>query len=219
MRACDQRKPAADDLLVVINGVFGISPDFAPRDLVFLEQVLPEKVVNSPQIRVRRVMVEPLVKMIQEMRAAGLKPLIRSGYRSYYHQLAVYQSWQQKNPGRADLVSALPGHSEHQLGLAVDFGSPELPGLVGDAEIEFHSAFDETSEGKWLARNADRYGFTLSYPPEAYTSTGIAYEPWHYRYVGVDLATYLQASGQFLTKFLLESRPVLPCMPGTLGGV
>jgi D-alanyl-D-alanine carboxypeptidase len=211
--ACNQRKPAADDLLVVITAAFGISPEYVPKGLLQLDQYLPYSAVYSPQVRVRKVLVEPLVRLIKDMRTAGLKPVIRSGYRGYHDQVATYERWQQENPDRAGLISAIPGHSEHQLGLAVDFYSPELPDLVGDPAMVYHSAFDETSEGKWLAQNAHRYGFSLSYPLEAQAWTGLTYEPWHFRYVGVELATYLHDSGQFLTQFLLESRPVLPCVP------
>jgi zinc D-Ala-D-Ala carboxypeptidase len=213
MLSCDQRKPASDDLLVVITRAFGISSEYTPKGLVRLDKYLPYTTVYSPQVRVRQVMVAPLVKMIKDMRAAGLKPVVRSAYRGYYDQVATYERWQQEKPDRAGMISALPGHSEHQLGLALDFSSPELPDLVGDPTAVFNSAFIETSEGKWLAMNAHQYGFTMSYPLEAQVWTGLAYEPWHYRYVGVELATYLHASGQFLTQFLMESRPVLPCVP------
>jgi zinc D-Ala-D-Ala carboxypeptidase len=211
--ACNERKPAADDLLVVITDTFGISPDYVPKGLVRLDKFLPYTAVYSPQVRVRQVMVEPLVKMIKEMRAAGLKPVVRSGYRGYYDQVATYERWKQEKPDRAEYISAIPGHSEHQLGLAVDFYSPELPELVGDPTVVYHSAFDETSEGKWLAQNAHKYGFAMSFPLDALAWTGLVYEPWHYRYIGIELATYLYDSDQFLTKFLLESRPVLPCVP------
>jgi D-alanyl-D-alanine carboxypeptidase len=211
--SCNQRLPAADDLLVVITDAFGISPEFIPKGLVRLDRYLPYQSVYSPQVRVRQLMVDPLVKMIKDMRAAGLKPVVRSGYRGYYDQVATYERWKKEKPGSAGLISAIPGHSEHQLGLAVDFYSPELPELVDDPTTVFSSVFDETSEGQWLAANAHRYGFSLSYPREAEVWTGLTYEPWHYRYVGVELATYLHDSGQFLTQFLMESRPVLPCVP------
>jgi zinc D-Ala-D-Ala carboxypeptidase len=212
--ACSERKPAPDDLLSVVTDGFGVSEHYVPKDLVRLDKYLSYTVVYSEQIKVRQVMVEPLVKMIKDMQAAGLKPIIRSGYRGYYDQVASRAKWEQQNPARAGYVSAMPGHSEHQLGLVVDFGSPELPAIVGDPSVEYHSAFDQTSEGKWLLENAHRYGFTLSYPPDAFTWTGLIYEPWHYRYIGPELATYLHDRGQFLTQFLMQARPTLPCMPG-----
>lgn len=212
-QACAQRKPASDDLLIVVTDAFGLSPDYTPRDLVRLDSYFSARVVYSETVRARSLLVGPLQEMVRAMQAAGLHPLILSGYRSYAQQLAAHQKWQQQNPGRAEVVSALPGHSEHQLGLALDFGSPELGDIIGDSEVVFHTDFDKTHEGEWLAAHAHEYGFTLSFPPEAFTWTGAAYEPWHFRYVGVELATYLHDSNQFLAKFLLQARPGLPCVP------
>ena len=125
----------------------------------------------------------------------------------------AYNRWQVEDPAHASQVSALPGHSEHQLGTAVDFGSPELPDLTGDPTMRFSPLFSQTSEGLWLTAHAHEYGFTLTNPPDAQPWTGLIYEPWHYRYVGVDLATYLHESGYFLTEYLFQVRPGLPCMP------
>jgi len=211
--SCSQRKPAPDDLFVVITNTYGVDADYVPRGLVNLNKYLPGDVVYGDALRVRLLIVDPLVQMIKSMQATGLHPLILSGYRSYYAQSAARQTALQQYPNRADLVSALPGHSEHQLGLAVDFGSPELADIVGDPVILFHSDFAQTSEGQWLADHAHEYGFSLSYPLEAYTWTGIDYEPWHYRYVGIELATYLHATGGFLTEFVLQNQPDLPCIP------
>ena len=110
------------------------------------------------------------------------------------------------------IVSAPPGHSEHQLGTAVDFGSPELADVVGEPDIEFHTYFFKTSEGAWLLENAHRYGFTLSYTRETFELTGLYYEPWHYRYVGVEMATHLKELGQTLTQYQLANQPE-PCIP------
>jgi D-alanyl-D-alanine carboxypeptidase len=212
--ACAERKPAADDLYVVVTDGFGLSAKYIPPDLVRLDKYLPYSVVYAETVKVRQIAVDGLVKMIKAMQAAGLKPIVRSAYRSYYDQLAAYTKWEKQNPGRVGYLSALPGHSEHQLGLAVDFGSPELAEIVGDPSIEFHSDFDRTREGRWLGEHAQEYGFALSYPPNATTWTSLTYEPWHYRYVGVEMATYLYASSQFLTQYVMEQRPTLPCMPG-----
>jgi zinc D-Ala-D-Ala carboxypeptidase len=211
--SCAERKPAPDDLLPVVTNGFGLSQKFVPKDLVRLDKYLSYTVVYSPEIKIRLVAVEPLVKMIKAMQAAGLKPIIRSGYRGYYDQVASHTNWEQQNPARAGYVSAQPGHSEHQLGLALDFGSPELAAIVGDPAVQFHSDFDKTHEGQWLAEHAHEYGFSMSYPSDAYDWTGLIYEPWHFRYVGVELATYLYATGQYLTKFMMQAHPVLPCMP------
>jgi zinc D-Ala-D-Ala carboxypeptidase len=69
-----------------------------------------------------------------------------------------------------------------------------------------------TGEGQWLLEHAHEYGFTLSYPREAFDLTGFYYEPWHYRYVGPGMATQLREAGLTLTQFLLDSLPP-PCIP------
>jgi D-alanyl-D-alanine carboxypeptidase len=83
---------------------------------------------------------------------------------------------------------------------------------VGSDDVEFHTYFYKTSEGIWLAENAHRYGFTLSYPREAFELTGFYYEPWHYRYVGVEMATMLKEIEMFLTEYQLLTQPE-PCIP------
>ena len=212
---CEQRKPAADDLLPVVTSRFGLSPDYVPPDLVKLGNSLSYKVVN-PGFLFRAAAVAPLVELVKAMQADGLHPLIYSSYRGYYDQVVVRQIWDKSDPNYGYLISATPGHSEHQLGTVVDFGSPDLPGLVGDPAIQFDPLFAQTGEGLWLADHASDYGFTMTNPPGAYDWTGLIYEPWHYRYVGVDLATYLHASGNFLTRFLMQARPELPCIPSLI---
>jgi len=209
---CDQRKPAADDLLPVVTSRFGLSPDYVPPNLVKLGSYLSSSVVN-PDFLLRQVAVDALVRLVKEMQADGLHPLVYSSYRGYYDQVVVRQNWDQSDPNYAYLISAEPGHSEHQLGTVVDFGSPELPNLVGDPAVKFDPRFAQTGEGLWLADHAHEYGFTMTNPPGAFDWTGLIYEPWHYRYVGKDLAVYLHDSGTFLTQFLMQARPVLPCIP------
>jgi D-alanyl-D-alanine carboxypeptidase len=210
---CAERKPADSDLLVAVTTAYGLSSTYEPGDLVHLDRSLPYSVVYDPAIQVRAVMLKPLVDMVHAMQAAGLHPIIYSVFRDYAEQAAARKRWEQQDAERASSISALPGYSEHQLGLAIDFGSPELPGLVGDPGVQFHVAFARTGEGVWLSNHAREYGFSMSYPRSALETTGFEYEPWHYRYVGVDLATYLWNTGQFLTKFLLDSRTVVPCVP------
>jgi len=118
-----------------------------------------------------------------------------------------------KYPDRAGLISAIPGHSEHQLGLAIDLYSSELPDLVGDSTVVFNSDFDETSEGKWLAQNAHKYGFTMSYPPRCHGLDGSSLRTLALPLRWCGTGTYLYASGQFLTKFLMESRTSPACVP------
>lgn len=208
---CSLRVPQ-DDLFTLVTLTYSLSRDYEPRDLVDINDYFGVDVTLGYPTQLREVAVGPLVQMVADMQAAGLKPFIISGYRSYYSQGIAYSKWSRLNPESAAIVSAPPGYSEHQLGTAVDFGSPELPDVVGIPDIEFHTYFFKTSEGLWLLDNAHRYGFTLSYTREAFELTGFYYEPWHYRYVGIEMATRLKEMGLTLTEYQLITQPE-PCIP------
>lgn len=210
--ACDDRMPSDDDLTVLVSQTYGISRDYAPADLVPLSDYFSVEITLGYPTTVRAVIVEPLRRMIADMEAAGLAPFIISGYRSYAQQAIAYEKWLEYNPDYVGILSAQPGHSEHQLGTTVDFGSPELPEIVGDPEIEFHTYFYQTSEGQWLLTNAQRYGFTLSFTRDNGELTGFFYEPWHYRYVGQELATELHQQELTLTEYMLAKHGE-PCVP------
>jgi D-alanyl-D-alanine carboxypeptidase len=209
---CDQRLLAANDLLAEVTANYGLDPNYVPPDLVRLGDYLPGR-VTLPDMLLRQEAAKALGKMVKAMLADGLAPTVLSSYRSYFEQAVAHQRWVVEDPTNADQISALPGHSEHQLGTAVDFGSPEMPALTSSTTDKFSPLFAQTSEGRWLSEHSYEYGFSLSSPPGAEALTGLAYEPWHYRYVGVDLAIYLQASGYFLDEYLLKVRPVMPCLP------
>jgi len=134
------------------------------------------------------------------MNQAGLSIWVMSGYRSYSDQELAYEKWLKLYPDRAPDISAVPGHSEHQLGTVVDFSTPYMDNLYNDF---FNVAFFNTPEGQWLNKQAAYYGFTLSYPAWATQVTGYAYEPWHYRYVGI-LARDLLTRNVTLTQYLHE---------------
>jgi D-alanyl-D-alanine carboxypeptidase len=209
---CNQRRPAAQDLFSEVSDNYGLDPNYVPPDLVKLGNYLPGR-VTLPDMLLRQPAAQALGKMVKAMLADGLAPTILSSYRSYFDQAVAHNRWVVQDPTNANDVSALPGHSEHQLGTVVDFGSPELPTLTGSTTDPFSTLFDQTSEGKWLAQHAYEYGFSMSSPPGAQALTGLAYEPWHYRYVGVEMATYLQASGYYMDEYLLKVRPMMPCQP------
>ena len=209
---CDRRRPTADDLFSEVSDNYGLDPNYIPPDLVRLGNYLPGR-VTLPDMLLRQPAAQALGKMIKAMLADGLAPTVLSSYRSYFDQAVAHNRWMVQDPANANDVSALPGHSEHQLGTVVDFGSPEIPALTGSTTDPFSTLFDQTSEGKWLAQHAYEYGFSMSSPPGAQALTGLAYEPWHYRYVGVEMATYLQMSGYYLDEYLLKVRPLMPCQP------
>lgn len=120
--------------------------------------------------------------------ADGINIWFRTHYRSYWTQKSIYESYVARD-GRsaADRYSARPGYSEHQAGVAMDLNS-----------LDF--SFGETAAGKWIANHCAEYGFILRYPKDKEAITGYMYEPWHVRYVGVELAQELYlGDGEFLT--------------------
>lgn len=209
--SCETRKPGGD-LLALVTLDYGLSRDYVPPDLVNLSDYFPTAVTLGYPTRARRIVVEPLVRMIGDMQSEALNPQIISGYRSYSAQAIAWSKWREEVPETASIVSAPPGHSEHQLGTTFDFGSPELPEIVGEEDIEFHTYFYLTSEGQWLLEHAHEYGFTLSYTREAFEISGLFYEPWHYRFVGAELAIQLKEQNISLIEFLLEKQDP-PCIP------
>lgn len=112
-----------------------------------------------------------------------------SGYRSYADQKRIYNNYVAADgQAAADTYSARPGHSEHQTGLAIDLNSLE-------------SSFAYTAEGKWIAANCHKYGFILRYPYGKTDKTGYIYEPWHVRYVGLEVAQKITESGLCLEEY------------------
>ncbi|WP_314685623.1 M15 family metallopeptidase [uncultured Rothia sp.] len=126
--------------------------------------------------------------MIDAAATDGVTLLVSSAYRSYAVQQQTYQYWVSVNGQKvADQLSARPGYSEHQTGLAIDFASPE--------GCRLEECYRDTLAGQWLAKNAPRYGYILRFPDGRQSVTGYRFEPWHYRYVGVQIAQEYVASG------------------------
>ncbi|MFT3942296.1 MAG: D-alanyl-D-alanine carboxypeptidase family protein [Ancrocorticia sp.] len=128
-------------------------------------------------------------KMVSAARASGIYMQVGSGYRSYWTQAALFAAYAERDGvAEAETYSARAGYSEHQTGLAADMASPSEGCYLG-------SCFGNTRAGKWIAANSWRYGFIVRYP-QGYTHvTGFIWEPWHVRYVGVDVATAMRNRG------------------------
>lgn len=119
--------------------------------------------------------------------AGGMQ--LQNSYRSYATQVAVHtQQVAQYGQATADAQSARPGFSEHQTGYALDIAT--VPSVCAIQEC-----FGVTPQGQWLAANAYRFGFVLRYPQGKQAVTGYIVEPWHFRYVGVELATEMHRVG------------------------
>jgi len=171
---------------VVVNKERPLSPKtYAPTDLVSV----PVASVNPPKLR--KTASAAVVTMFAAFhKSTGLSMQSQSAYRSYSSQKSVYAGWvSQLGQKGADKTSARPGFSEHQTGLAIDISAKP-------AKCTLKSCFASTPQGKWLAKNAWKYGFILRYPKYLTKSTGYEFEPWHYRYVGKNLSKEMHATGE-----------------------
>ncbi|MEM8859438.1 MAG: M15 family metallopeptidase [Chloroflexota bacterium] len=213
--ACSDRMPDPEDLLVVVTQNFGLSRGYKPPNLVPINTIFDHTITLGYPTEVREELIQPLDSMVSDMLGLGLEPYIISGYRSYAVQEKAYAKWAEQEPDRVGILSARPGHSEHQLGTTVDFGSYNLHEYIDDSfddDLQFHTYFFKTPEGDWLINNAHLYGFTLSYPRSAQEVTGFYYEPWHFRYVGIANSTIFYEAGVSLTEYQLNQDPE-PCIP------
>ena len=186
------REPAALDSLV--NKVRALPAGYIPKDL--LRITVPTVLRFDEVNHLRRPAATALARMFKAaLDEEGFRLYARSGYRSYKTQESLYTA-AVKRDGRAqaDKYSAMPGHSEHQTGLAVDITSEEM-------NYRLDEGFGATPKGIWAARNAHRFGFILRYPRGKEDITGYGYEPWHFRYLGVVLAELIFHRGLTLEEF------------------
>ncbi len=161
-----------------VDKVYALPAEYEPEDLQ--ELTGPSYRVNRPGHRLRSDAAEALEAMAAAARAEGVVLVASSAYRSFAYQTQVYERIvRQLGQEAADRESARPGHSEHQLGRALDFGSID-------------DSFAETAAGRWLAANAGRFGWVLSYPEGLEHVTGYRWESWHYRYVGVPTEEFIR---------------------------
>jgi D-alanyl-D-alanine carboxypeptidase len=170
---------------VVANKSRALNPrTFVPPDLVYPD------VPNINGQPMRQATADAIVAMFAAGSSeAGLQFSVQSAYRSYDTQVRVYNADVAANgQAYADTDTARPGTSEHQTGLAVDISA--VP-----ANCSLDACFGTTPQGQWLAANAWRFGFLLRYPADKVDVTGYTYEPWHFRYVGVELATEMHRAG------------------------
>ncbi|MBP3034795.1 D-alanyl-D-alanine carboxypeptidase family protein [Arthrobacter sp. zg-ZUI100] len=150
---------------------------------------VPENLVNVEGQQLRSDAASALQQLKDAAAADGVAMRVMSGYRSYEKQAGLYNNYvAQYGQEVADTISARPGHSEHQTGLAVDIASP-------DGTCSLQACFKDTAAGQWAAANAHRFGFIIRYPEGASETTGYSYEPWHLRYVGTDIAGSIHSQG------------------------
>ena len=182
--------------LVLVNPWNEMEEGYEPPELVEIEE---DQSVDSR-------IAEDLKKMLADAEAEGLNPFICSAYRSIERQESLFDSGmkQRMNSGlgyfdafeKTASVIAVPGTSEHALGLAVD--------IISVSNTNLDETQEETEEFKWFEENCYKYGFILRYPNGKTDLTGIIYEPWHYRYVGVEVAQEIQSLGVTFEEYIQD---------------
>lgn len=170
---------------MMVNKRFALSSDYEPGDLVEARVRYASKGLILSQTA-----YDTLTQMIDAAEAEEGETTLRmyasSGYRDYTYQEDLYGTYVKRyGEEEADTIAARPGHSEHQTGLTVDMASTSNGGL---------SKFGDSLEYQWMLKNAHKYGWILRYPPGKEQITGYSAEPWHWRYVGVELATKIYNS-------------------------
>ena len=182
-----------DHLLVGVSKRVRLPSSYQPKDL----EVIDSKVaVARNGVKLRTEAAKAFIDMFKTGKNQGVNLIVLSAYRSYKDQEKVFADWAVKYGSRVTrMFSALPGHSEHQLGTALDLTSPQI--MQGES-----NNFADTLESKWLKRNAAKFGFVLSYPEGKEKVTGYIYEPWHYRYIGVKNAEMMNKLRLTLEEFI-----------------
>ena len=181
--------PTSYDFLVNKNNK--LTSDYVPNDLepIDIKYSCKDKYLRHEA----RINFEKLSK---EAKKKGFNIIAVSTYRSYEYQDKLYNNYVlDKGAYYANMASARAGHSEHQTGLAVD---------VADKSLEYDN-FENTKEFDWMKNNAHKYGFILRYPKASFHITGFKHEPWHYRYVGIDIATYIYKNNLTFEEYKLNT--------------
>ena len=165
--------------LLIVNKYYYLEKDYYYGELVKMDKAYD----NKSNSWLNSIAYEAFKQLVDDAEKEGYHIRNNSAYRSYDTQNGLYNYYKQEHGLTwADKWSARPGHSEHQTGLALDVGVKDIYSL---------GKFEFSKEFVWMKENSYRYGFILRYPEGKEYITGYGYEPWHYRYVGLEAATYI----------------------------
>ena len=168
---------------ILVNKYYELGADYAPDDLVDID--IRYRFGGEKQIRAE--VYDAFLEMWEAANQEGIYLVIDSAYRDYASQKEVYEFYENSQGTKyADGIAARPGFSEHQTGLSLDIYSKECANAA---------TFKDSKTYAWLVANAHKYGFILRYPDGKSELTGYEYESWHYRYLGVELATEVYERG------------------------
>lgn len=182
-----------NDYLMLINKNSGINENYIPPDLVIPN--VKFRVADDMCREMRLDAANALENMFNDAKEEGINLIAISGYRSYDYQEVVYErSVATEGQEYTNNYVAIPGTSEHQTGLVMD--------LLSDEYLSLDEGFENTMAFQWLKENMTNYGFILRYPRGKEDITGYDYEPWHLRYVGIDVAKEIMNKGITLEEYL-----------------
>lgn len=183
-----------ESITVLVNQEYLLPEEYIPADLVKPNVTFSYYGIYEKSY-MRQIAATALEELFTAAEQKGYRLKAVSAYRSYMRQKQIYdRNVATHGKKKADLVSAMPGSSEHQTGLTIDVSCSR----IGCALEE---SFGETEEGKWLASHCHKYGFIIRYPQDKTDITGYSYEPWHIRYVGKNLAKYLYKENLTLEEY------------------
>lgn len=183
-----------ESLTVIVNKDRSLPDGYVPPDLVVPDVAFSYDGVLEKS-HMRKKAAEALEQLFAAAKKEGLDLRAVSGYRSYKRQVSIYNNnVATKGKEYTDRVSAKPGTSEHQTGLAIDVSGPGIG-------YGLEQSFGSTAEGKWLKKNAPDYGFVIRYTENGESKTGYTWEPWHIRYIGKDLAEDVTSKGLTLEEY------------------
>lgn len=178
---------STDNFALLVNRYTGISENYEPSSLAKSSWIHYTNGTASTSSNLDARVNTALEAMFTAAKADGITLWACSGYRSYDSQAILYER-ANASLGAGQQDTAPPGHSEHQTGFTMDITWPSVGGGLTQS-------MENTAEYKWLMENSYKYGFVLRYPKGMTDITGYLYEPWHFRYIGVDLATLYHNSG------------------------
>lgn len=165
-------------IYILVNKYNHLSEQYIPKDLELISNEY-----STGNVQLVKEAKNQFEIMSSSAKKENLNVIAFSGYRDYTYQKNLYNTYLQKDSQeKVDTYSARAGYSEHQTGLSVDIYNG----------IDDYNTFEQTKEFKWLKDNAHKYGFILRYPKNKELETQYQYESWHYRYVGIDIATYIK---------------------------
>jgi len=190
------------DVLRLVNKVNLLDDHYPPQDIELYALVeSPVRKTSRSPMQMRQVAADALDAMFAAADADKITLYVSSAYRSYQTQSTMHYN-RVKQLGKDDGMVQVAGASDHQTGLGFD--------VISSAwrDRKLNANFAKTKEAQWMAENCARFGFVIRYPENKFDVTGINFEPWHLRYVGVEVANYMTMMGLTLEEFTAEWKGV-----------